>query len=752
MSATSAPLFPPVWYKRCLGRVSTSWVGDYSTHISLATVLGLVGFQVWAATNFYALRVTADAPSFLVLIRDMGAEPLDSHSSFFGQPDTDSIHASPYLQVLGLIWRVMAPTGEYGDALALGQFVAFVSIPVTLFVLGMLWLYVRQAASTRAAYLAIPVLLMVFGPVHVTFPSDLSLNGFLYAAYYPTTFATGLTLAVLVMLQRSSLVWSAFTSIVIALTISTDPLNGAVLAALMILYACKRGEASRREAVRIPLMLAAGFLVAQAWPAFDVYATFNSNGVPVPAVVGAAFVAPWAWRAARPRASVALRRRAPWFSTPISGRQELAVATVAALAVIALTGWGIWEMLTPPDDQPLLKGNRRGFYWNGERYRWLLLLAPAAIGLLGANRLARRGRPIALLWFLIFYSFGVVGSVAELLGVHIPLYYRFILLCQVPIAIGVAYLLTQHKESGAVTLTGWVVLFVLAFKTVTLIGVSDRLSYFGAELPGTWYMNKVIPPDSGVVASDPYTSYYIPAVTQNRVVTLSPGHADSGAEGDVAKRGYGVLHRLWAADGPSAGRALTGLWDGGVRYVIVERFTTLRPRTLRAFVAAPYNELIKPRDVPQRLRYEARLSMAGTVIAPLPGFRVYGLDPKLYKQAVGSSRGIDPKSVPRVRTLLSSIPATPLGTTSRTADELSRLGVRIVTMNHGWIGTQPRLTAYGGSVASPVEVSVAISGKRTSTGCDRACGRAVPVVRELGILQVRDPDYTVTRLPGERGS
>jgi hypothetical protein len=53
-----------------------------------ASVLVLIALQAWAATNFYALRVIGDTPTFMVLIRDMAIHPLHPVSAFFGTGNT----------------------------------------------------------------------------------------------------------------------------------------------------------------------------------------------------------------------------------------------------------------------------------------------------------------------------------------------------------------------------------------------------------------------------------------------------------------------------------------------------------------------------------------------------------------------------------------------------------------------------------------------------------------------------------------
>ena len=711
----------------------------YAGRASLLSVLGVVALQIWAATNSYALRVIGDTPTFLTLIRDMGAHPMEPVSTSFGTADTESIHASPYLQVLGLLWRAVAPDGRYDDPFELGQFVALVSIPMMLFVLGMLWLFVRQLAGTTAAHLSIPVVLMVFGPVHVAFPSDLSVNGFLYAGYYPTIFATGLTLAVLVMLRSRSVWWSLAAVPVIALTVTTDPLNGATLAALATVCAAR----SRRDAIVIPLALVAGFLLAEAWPVFEVFGAFADSGLPVALLLAVAVVAPWVWLGIRAR----LRRAGAWLGrVDIGGRAELGLAAFGALAAVVLAAWGVYTMIHYPAGEPLLAANRLGFYWNDQRYRWLLLFAPAIVGLAGMLRLARRGEPVVALWFAGFYTVGVLGSAGELLGIYVPLYYRFTLLCQIPVAIGVAYFLVHHKSRLAATLTVATIVLVLLFKVVTLTSVSKRLTYFGAPLPPVWNLASAVPAGAGVVASDPQTSYYFPLVTRNPILTVSPGHADSESEPDVARAGYRVMHDLYAGSPGVAANALTTLWRKGVRYVVVEKFTTFRPPTLKQFYTGPYTGLIEGRDIPAAQRYNTRLSQAGRVVSDSGQLTVYKLDAKRYSAAVAGGPGIRRRDVGRVRALLAGVPNQPPAGAVRTRRALRRLGVRMVTLSQGWLGTGPRLSAYGAHVGDPISVSVPLGGRFTRTGCDGECGSARAAVRFLGLTQLDDGIFTVIRL------
>ena len=59
------------------------------------------------------------------------------------------------------------------------------------------------------------------------------------------------------------------------------------------------------------------------------------------------------------------------------------------------------------------------------------------VGISGLARLARRGHVVPAAWFAGCLGLGLLGAV----GLPIPVWYRFLLLCQIPLAIGVAAVL-----------------------------------------------------------------------------------------------------------------------------------------------------------------------------------------------------------------------------------------------------------------------------------------------------------------------
>jgi hypothetical protein len=701
------------------------------------SVLVLIGLQLAAVRNLYGLRVIGDTPTFMTLIRELAVHPLHAASPFFGTANTHSIHASPYLQLLGLIWRWVAPSGHVADPIAIGRFVALATIPLSLFVLAMVWLFTRALAGRTAAFIAVPVLLAVFGPVHLAFPSDLSINGLTYAGYYPTTVATGLTLTSLLVLRRSSIRFSIATVGVLALTVTTDPLNGAVASALVIVYACRKASASTREGLRVALVLSAAFVLARAWPAFDTWSAYAHAGLPVPALLALAFALPVAWPRIHHRLPNAVRAARRLIAAPVTASQELWLADAGLIATLLLVVWSSYAMGHWPSNH-LLSANRLGFYWNDQRDRWLLLLLPAAAGLVGLRRLAQRGEGELPLWFLGAYAIGLLGAAAGAFGISIPLYYRFVLLCQVPIAIGVAYFLADHRHRIAAQLTAWAFAAVLIFNVVTLVGASKQLTYFGSPLPAAWRLGSTIPDHSGIVASDPSTSYYVPVATGNHVLTLGQGHADSGAESQLAQSGYRMLRGVYAGSPTSAASSLRAMWAQGVRWVVVEKFTVLDAPTLREFTATPYSGLAHPRDVPLLAAYNSRLASVGEIASDSGEFTVYRLDPNKLQSATSAVPSIAAADRPRIAALLERMRWWHASLTAAVlARELRQLGVRSVTFSDGWLGSVPMLSAYGANLGEqPVTVPIPFLARAaTASAIDR-----------IGSAQLEDAQFGIVSL------
>ena len=711
--------------------------------LSLAVLLAM---EVMAVFNHYAMRVIGDTPTYVALVRDLARAPMQADSVFFRTLDTQSIHASPYMQALGLIWRALAPAGHLNDPMAIGVFLAIVAIPVTLFTLGMLWRFTRTLAGSTAAFAVIPAVLALFGPAHIIFASDLTLGGLLATGYYPTTLAAGMSLGVLMLLRRRSKAASVATVVLLALTLATDLFSGTVLLIFTIIYGCLAARRVRSEARRIPALILGAFVLAALWPLFHIFAAFQDAGIPAPALIVGAFAAPWLWLLVAPTLE-ALARSVPRLARGAglrvgpSGELHVALFGLWACAMLAL--WTVYLIAHWPGN-PALRSYRLGLYWNDQVYRWPLLLAPGAVGAIGLERLSRRGAGELGLGTLAMYGVGVVGSVVFLAShVQLPLYYRFVLACQLPLAIGMGAFLAHHKHRWAARVAWATLLLALSFKVLTLLTVSPTENYFGTPLQSAWKLGRVIAPDSGRVASDPSTSYYLAAATADPVVTLS-GHADSGAELERAQIGYRLMHELYAGGDWASADALLHLWLNRVRWVVVEKSTSLRPDDRSLFFYGPYSGLITRSDMALMARYYSRLAAAGTQVYDDEEYTVFKLDGRRLERAIDAPASIAPAASAGVRRILVGLVEHGGQGAAGAAAELYRMGVRTVTVSVAALGSLPHVYAFGQSLSAPDMVLAPVTAR--GLGCHSVCygDRGLGWMARLGHVVHSDNRYMTT--------
>jgi hypothetical protein len=538
-------------------------------------VLGIVllGFALWARSVDYALRVTSDTPTFLTLVTDMAHAPFASQSPFLaGGGGTQ--HATPYMQALAAAWALV---GAGASPIAIGRFLALVGIVVFAFALWCVFLYVRRLAGSTAAWVSVPVLLAVLGPPHVIWASDLSFHGALYAGFFPQTLAIGTTLLALLSLERASTRSLVGACALTTVTMLVHPFTGVLLAVLATTESCQRAARRDRSAARAPIALASGFLAGCLWPAYSLDRAFAETGLRGIVFIALCVAAPAATWAAAPRvgggsATAAVGRLLESLSTPTAAFR-LAVAGAVGTCAVAVWEWML--VASPPDESA-----RLAVYWVDERWRWPILLIAGASGLAGLARLAARGSVVPGVWFAGCFGVGALGA----LGLPLPVWYRFLLLCQVPLAAGVATVVAEARaQPRTVALVAATVVVSLGVKVASLVWTADDVSYFGQPLQPVWSLSTDIPRGPGLVATDPATAYFIPATTGRRVLTVDKGHVSSRAELARSADGYRLLRRFYAG-GPGWWSAAQEMWRKGVRYVVVSKTTTLEPAELQDFI------------------------------------------------------------------------------------------------------------------------------------------------------------------------
>ena len=614
-------------------RPSATWL-SLQADLRLKALAGgcvavLVALEAWAASTGYGLRVTSDTPTFLPIVRDLAIHPLQPVSPFLNDSHVATTHGSPYTQLLGLLWRFVAPghdaTGApSADPRALYTFLAVMGIGVTILVLHAVFVWARSQAGSRVAWLTLPVLLVLFGPANVIWAGDLSFHGFLYGAYFPQNVALAFLLYTLTVLERPpSGQRTGLAAVCTAITLTVHPFTGVLLITLVAARGCCLAVRRRYDWVTGSVATAAGFGIGLLWPAYSLNGALVDAGVHGWLFVVACALAPLVARGfERPERALAFAGR---IAAPVDvpgrtrslGRTGLAIAGL--VVVVALT---VWEVLLvhagSPD--PLVRANRLAVYWVEDRWRWTLMLAGGAVGCLGLIALARRTLAVPILWVAGCLGLGLLGSI----GLSVPVWWRFLLFAQVPLALGTAQLLIRLGRRtvawSAVTAT---LVVLLVVKLATLYFVPQQDTYFGTELQEAYGFSDMIPAAPGLVATDPFTAYYVPGSTGHRVLSVTKAHVNSSRELADSEQGYAVLHEFYA--GASWWNAARRMYLRGVRYILVAKQTSLAPRTLEDFSTGP-TPLVRTAAGRRRLsRYFYRCNRIGTRIYDSDDYVVYRL-------------------------------------------------------------------------------------------------------------------------------
>jgi hypothetical protein len=602
-----------------------------------AVIVWTLLLELWAERTRYGLRVIADTPTYMELLRSMALRPFHSPPSVFGAGQVNLAHAAPDVQLLAFVWRWLAENGQVGrDLIGVTQAYELLALKgalVTLLIFHALYLWARRVSgSSRTAWLAVAVLPFVWGPALVISPGDLSAHGFMSTADHGEQLAIALLLYALLALDAElSVLRFSLATLAVSAVMVTHPFTGVRLAGLAASLAVFDVVRGGRRWRLTPPALVGGFLLASLWPAYDLSQAMVVGGFDGRALVGVLALLPlFAYLILRlwPAQGRLLSAARGLVGKLDSDRATLALALLGLLLTAALAGREIW-LLAHPD--PFLSSNRRALYWNGVSLPfWPLLIAPALAGLVGMARLARRGQPLPLLWALGCLAIGAAGAG----GLPVPLWHRFSLFAQVPFAIGVAALLAERRWLVAHRIAVGTLVCSAAFAFCTLVFLPTNVTYFRDQVQAGWNFNRFLPQGSPVlVASDPASSYFVLPLG-DRTLTLTTWHLTSATELPPARRGYLLMHRLYLGEQMQA----TGqeMWRRGVRYIVANRGVKMQLLTLDRFSSfgAPY-VIESWADLAEVDAYIARLGRIATPLGHENEYYFFELDRrKLFPKAV----------------------------------------------------------------------------------------------------------------------
>jgi hypothetical protein len=163
------------------------------------------------------------------------------------------------------------------------------------------------------------------------------------------------------------------------------------------------------------------------------------------------------------------------------------------------------------------------------------------------------------------------------------------------------------------------------------------------------------------------------------------------------------------------------MWAMGVRWAVVEKYTTFSPPSQHALFAGPYDALISRPDIARLAAYNSRLSAVSRQTFDDGEFTVYRLDYARLMEVTGSAPSIPAQSRPAVTRALAALAAGDKRTAALEATTLYRLGVRMVTLSFGELGSIPELTAYGQSMSNSDTVGLPVTSGRWVVNCLPAC-------------------------------
>lgn len=595
--------------------------------VGMSVVSAILLLELWAFRARYGMRVIADTPTYMSLLRELALRPFHSPPSPYLSHAVNLAHATPDVQLLALIWKGLANAGlvhsNLVDANAAYPLLAVKGVVVTFLLFHALFLWARhQSGSSRVAWLTVAALPFVWGPALIVCPGDFSFHGFMTTADHSEPLAIALLLYALIVLDaRLKLGRLAAAATIVGAVTVTHPFTGVRLMALASVLACY--HVVRREPERTwrltPPALALGYLLAAAWPEYHLSEAMQVGplkGVQIMvALAGLPYLAAAASAVAR-RFRRPLRIQLPALDTP---KVALALAFVGVAVVIVVAMRELW-LFRHPD--PWLRTNRLAIYWNGPNIRyWPLLLAPALVGLVGLLRLVREEMPLPVLWMGGCLGIGLLGAA----GFSIPLWHRFLLFAQIPLALGIAIVIArmEWRTAGSVAICTMACSAGFAFGALLLM--PKNVTYFRNKLQAGWSLGELLPKASpALIASDPASSYFVIPIG-DRTLTLTTWHVGGPSELPPIRRGYLLMHRLYVGDRWHA--AARQMWKLGVRYVVVNRGFRMQAPTVDAFSSFKTPYLVRSWDQLAEVdAYMRRLSLIAQPVGRRVEYYVYRLD------------------------------------------------------------------------------------------------------------------------------
>jgi hypothetical protein len=150
--------------------------------------------------------------------------------------------------------------------------------------------------------------------------------------------------------------------------------------------------------------------------------------------------------------------------------------------------------------------------------------------------------------FVIFFWFwGSVGIfLIGFIGVDIKVFWRFLFLSKIPSSLFIAYFLGEVSKHKKTKMMMPIISFILIISFVNMFYVvqySNSANYF-KNVPSEFKLGVILPAGSGLVLTDPYTGYFVSALTQNPVIAISENRI-SDYESEKNALGIDFLKKIY---------------------------------------------------------------------------------------------------------------------------------------------------------------------------------------------------------------
>jgi hypothetical protein len=236
---------------------------------------------------------------------------------------------------------------------------------------------------------------------------------------------------------------------------------------------------------------------------------------------------------------------------------------------------------------------------------WGSILLPLLPGLLYVFSKNILERPIFMI--LLIWSFACISIyIAGVMGLPLKVYWRFLFMSKLPLAMIVAYcwydqIKNRYLLAQSLLPLVLILFFIGTYKQYMIMGTAPTALHF-KRVPQEYYIaSKLNNIRDSTILSDPYTSYMISGLTDNKVYSVDSNRV-SDYDQHITNGRNELLYDFYA--NPDDGTLREILNGNEIDYIVLNKSISIDPKTRRIIrVPIPEENLTKMRNVIQRMNY-----------------------------------------------------------------------------------------------------------------------------------------------------